>query len=140
MIDSPLKMIPGHWSVYRYINDQKFRQVGYVRGCARIKNINSSKFLYDEKGTLSLGQYIGEISQQFIYDFKQPNCLCISRNIHLPLVDLVFYNGTANGKHKCGSDSYTFRVALHTNDQWVLECSVLGPRKQYNLITWMRRR
>ena len=128
--------LTGTWRIARTVEDARSGQDGGFEGTAVFAPLPDGGLLLTESGTMRLGGYSGPAEQTYRYAFPEgPGRAQVFRHDGMPFHELDLTTGSADAVHLCGADLYrgSFRVERH--DEWVVEWSVNGPRKDYHMVT-----
>ena len=128
--------LTGTWRIARTVKDARSGQDGGFDGTAVFAPLPDGGLLLTESGTMRLGGYSGPAEQTYRYAFPDgPGRAEVFRHDGTPFHDLDLTAGSAEAVHHCGADLYrgTFRVT--GPEEWVVEWSVGGPRKDYHMVT-----
>jgi hypothetical protein len=126
--------LSGSWSMDRLVIDHA-RTIGRLRGNA-IFRPSGPHLLYEERGTLILGEHRGQAEQAYRYDFPEGDSRALVRfRDGRPFHDLDLSSGQDRPRHACPPDIYEGVFLALGPSAWRSEWTVSGPRKDYDLVT-----
>ena len=132
--------LSGAWRVTREIDDRRAGQHDAFTGTAHFR-ADGDDLVYEETGTLQLGGYEGEAARVYRYCFPQR---CDQADVQfddgLPFHQLTLTNGSWSGVHLCDPDTYDGMVTTVGLDSWRSLWTVVGPRKDMELVTLFERK
>jgi hypothetical protein len=128
--------LTGTWRIARMVKDARSGQNGGFDGIALFAPLPDGGLLLTESGTMRLGGYSGPAEQTYRYAFPDgPGRAEVFRHDGTPFHDLDLTAGSAEAVHHCGDDLYRGKFRVLGPDEWAVEWSVSGPRKDYHMVT-----
>lgn len=129
---SKLPDLAGHWRIVRRISGG-----GRFVGSA---TITPTKGLlnYKESGLMLLSGARFEAYRDYLYDVRA-DILRVSHPDGRPFLTLRFTGGEAADTHVCGADIYRALYRFKNPDCLLIGYDVLGPRKNYRMVSCLRR-
>lgn len=129
------EFLSGSWSMDRLVIDHARTTIGRLRGNA-IFRPSGPHLLYEERGTLILGEHRGQAEQTYRYDFNEGDGRALVRFRDGRLFhDLDLSSGQDRPRHACPPDIYEGVFLALGPSAWRTEWKVSGPRKDYDLVT-----
>jgi hypothetical protein len=134
------EFLSGSWSMDRLVIDHARTTIGRLRGNA-IFRPSGADLIYEERGTLILGEHRGQAQQTYRYDFAEGDGRALVRfRDGRPFHDFDLSSGQDFPFHLCPPDSYAGVILALGPISWRTEWKVTGPRKDYDLVTTYTRR
>lgn len=125
----------GSWKVDRIIIDRARALTGGLQGQA-IFTPSAGGLLYQEHGTLTLGEHRGRAEHSYLYDFPEGDGQASVRfRDGRAFYDLDLARGQQRVCHACHPDLYEGLFIALSSAAWRSEWKVIGPRKDYDLLT-----
>ncbi|MFL6732279.1 MAG: DUF6314 family protein [Sphingomicrobium sp.] len=129
----------GSWNVQRIVIDRAHAMTGGLKGEATFTPC-ADGLLYEEHGTLTLGEHRGRAEQSYLYEFPETEGRASvrfrdGRAFH----ELDLSHGQHRVCHDCHPDLYDGVFIALSSTAWQSEWNVTGPRKQYGLLTTYKR-
>jgi hypothetical protein len=125
----------GAWEVDRLVADRARGITGRLEGLASFTP-SPGGLLYEERGTLLLGEHEGQAEQRYLFDFPEGDTRATVRFRDGRLFHtLDLRNGEDRVRHDCRPDLYEGLFTLLGPTAWRSEWKVTGPRKDYHLVT-----
>ena len=133
-----LKDFQGRWALRREIRDNLGQQQGKLVGIAEF-SVMDDGLLYMEQGKLSMGDQ-PDLNAERCYIWKGEG----------PDVEVLFEDGRPfhkfnlrrtmpDAQHLCGADMYSVAYRFIDWPNWTARWDVLGPRKDYRMISSYKR-
>ena len=108
---------------------------GRLQGHASFRSVPSG-LLYNERGTLTLGQHRGPAEQTYLFEFPEGDARATVRfRDGRPFHSLDLRDGQDHARHDCGPDLYEGLFIALGPGAWRSEWKVIGPRKDYDRVT-----
>jgi len=93
-------------------------------------------YLYSqEDGVMTLGNHSGTAHRAYRYYFDQASIARITHGDNAPFVTVDLTHGAGSARHHCGDDLYTGNFSIESDTEWRQEWTVMGPSKDYKLIS-----
>lgn len=89
--------------------------------------------LLEEHGTISVGTYVGEATQRYVFQIEGASVANICFEDGRPFHQLNLATGLARVRHDCPPDRYEGRYRALAPTCWLLSWRVTGPRKHQTL-------
>ena len=125
----------GSWNMDRLVIDHARTTIGRLEGKVTFRPFGPN-LLYEETGTLILGEHRGDAGQTYRYDFPDGDRRALVRfRDGRPFHDLDLSSGQDRPHHWCPPDLYEGVVLALGPAAWSTEWKVTGPRKDYDLVT-----
>jgi hypothetical protein len=132
--------LSGSWSVDRLVIDHLQMMIGQLQGEATFRP-SGLGLVYEERGTLMIGEHRGQAEQTYLYDFTEGDARALVRfRDGRPFHDLDLSTGHDCPFHLCPPDRYAGVILALGPTSWRTEWKVTGPRKDYDLVTTYTRR
>ena len=125
----------GSWKVDRIVIDRAHAMTGGLKGEATFRPC-AGGLLYEEHGTLTLGEHCGRAEQSYLYEFPEGDGRASVRfRDGRAFYELDLSRGQDRVCHACHPDLYDGVFIALSSTTWQSEWKVTGPRKDYDLLT-----
>ena len=127
--------LSGQWHLARQIDDHLTGQQGTLTGTASFTGNDPANLHWHEQGTLSIGTYEGEAWRDYRVVQADDGMTRITFDDGRPFFELPNNLGRTDIDHSCPPDRYTGTIDILSENQWRLDWTIRGPRKNLTIGT-----
>lgn len=131
----------GRWRMDRVIRDHRTGQKHRFEGHAEFTSVSGSngRSVYTEEGILVRQDQSIDVTRRYLYDWTDATHAHVRFEGGRLFHGLDLGTGSCQVGHECGMDRYDGRYEIRGPQAWDLAWRVIGPEKDYEILTGYQR-